>query len=431
MKIVIIGSGIAGLTCAHLLDPHHDVTVLEASDRVGGHTNTVDVVVDGPEGSPESVAVDTGFIVFNERNYPNFIKLLDRLGVSSQHSEMSYSVRSEKTGLEYRGTNLNTLYAQRWNILRPSFTRLLIDIVRFNRRGRAALRDPEQAAFLEAPTLREFVAQGRFGSRFVEQFLVPFGAAIWSADPGTFLDFPTATYFRFMENHGLLSVKGIPSWRTVTGGSRSYVRALTAKLQRPVRLSSPVQEVRRSPDPDRPLGTVVSVLRSDGTAETFDAVVLACHSDQALAMLAEPTVAESEILGGIAFQPNTATLHTDSRMLPRSERARASWNSHIDTGDGTEASLTYWMNRLQSLRTKADVLVTLNRSEEIASDCVLAEFRYSHPVFDAEAVAAQTRRAEIQGKQATFFAGAYWGFGFHEDGVNSALDVCTHFGVAL
>ena len=431
MKIAIIGSGVSGLTCAHLLDPHHDVTVFESSDRVGGHANTVDVVVDGTGGSAASVAVDTGFIVFNERNYPNLIRLLDRLGVSSQPSEMSYSVRSETTGLEYRGTNLNTLYVQRRNILRPSFTRLLIDIVRFNRRGRAALADPAEAAFAAAPTLREFVARCRIGPRFVEQFLVPFGAAIWSADPGTFLDFPTATYFRFMENHGLLSVKGIPSWRTVTGGSRTYVRALTSRLTNPVRLSSPVREVRRAPDTQRPLGTAVSIMCSDGTTELFDAVVLACHSDQARALLADPTSAESEILGRIAFQPNTATLHTDPRMLPLAERARASWNSHIDTGSETEATLTYWMNRLQSLTTKAELMVTLNRSEEIERDRVLAEFDYAHPVFDVLAIDAQARRSEIQGKQATFFAGAYWGFGFHEDGVNSALDVCAHFGLGL
>ena len=431
MKIAIIGSGISGLTCAHLLDPVHDVTVFEGGDRIGGHTNTVDVTVPDSAGRLESFAVDTGFIVFNEGNYPNFITLLDRLGVESQHSEMSFSVMSESTGLEYRGTNLNTLYAQRRNILSPSFTRMLIDIVRFNRAGRAGLSGSDTESFADGVSLREFVGRRSYSRRFVDQFLIPFGAAIWSADPATFLEFPAATYFRFMDNHGLLGLKGIPTWRTVTGGSREYLRALVARLERPVRLSSPVASVRRAPDPSRPLGTAVSLEMSDGTSETFDAVILASHSDQSLALLADRSDAEVEILGDIRYQPNTATLHTDSRMLPRIERARASWNYHLGAGSGAVATLTYWMNRLQSIETSTDLLVTLNRSTEIASDKVLAEFSYEHPVFDGPAIAAQKRRPEIQGKDATFFAGAYWGYGFHEDGVNSALDVCDHFGVRL
>ena len=429
MKIAIIGSGIAGLTCAHLLDPDHDVTVFEAGDRVGGHTNTVDVTVPGRSGQSRSVAVDTGFIVFNEGNYPNFITLLDRLGVESQHSEMSFSVMSESTGLEYRGTNLNTLYAQRRNILSPSFTRMLFDIIRFNRAGRAALDDPQ--SLNDELSLREFVNERKYSKRFVSEFLLPFGAAIWSADPETFLDFPAATYFRFMDNHGLLGLQGIPTWRTVTGGSREYVRALTARLKRPVHLSSAVRSVHRSSDSSRPLGVEVGIELVDGRSESFDVVVLACHSGQSLSMLSDATTTETEVLGAIAFQPNTATLHTDSALLPRIPRARASWNYHLGAGSGEVATLTYWMNKLQSIDSTTDLLVTLNRSSEIKPETVLAEFGYEHPVFDADAIAAQKRRPEIQGVQATFFAGAYWGFGFHEDGVNSALDVCAHFGVAL
>ena len=429
MKIAIIGSGIAGLTCAHLLDPDHDVTVFEAGDRVGGHTNTVDVTVPDRSGQLRSVAVDTGFIVFNEGNYPNFITLLDRLGVESQHSEMSFSVMSESTGLEYRGTNLNTLYAQRRNILSPSFTRMLFDIIRFNRAGRAALDDSE--SLNDGLSLREFVNERKYSKRFVSEFLIPFGAAIWSADPETFLDFPAATYFRFMDNHGLLGLQGIPTWRTVTGGSREYVRALTARLKRPVQLSSAVRSVHRSSDSRRPLGVEVGIELVDGRSESFDAVVLACHSGQSLSMLSDATTTETEVLGAIAFQPNTATLHTDSALLPRIPRARASWNYHLGAGSGEVATLTYWMNKLQSIDSTTDLLVTLNRSSEIKPGTVLAEFGYEHPVFDAGAIAAQKRRPEIQGEQATFFAGAYWGFGFHEDGVNSALDVCAHFGVAL
>lgn len=429
MKIAIIGSGIAGLTCAHLLDPDHEVTVFEAGDRVGGHTNTVDVDVPDRSGQSRSVAVDTGFIVFNEGNYPNFITLLARLGVASQHSEMSFSVMSASTGLEYRGTNLNTLYAQRRNILRPSFTRMLIDIFRFNRAGRAALEDP--GSFTESMSLRDFVEERRYSQRFVDEFLIPFGSAIWSADPGTFLEFPAATYFRFMENHGLLGLQGIPTWRTVTGGSREYVRALTAGLKRPVQLSSPVRSVRRSEKLLRPLGVEVCIEMGDGRSEAFDAVVLACHSGQSLAMLADATNTEAEVLGAIKFQPNIATLHTDSSLLPRIPRARASWNYHLGSSSSEVATLTYWMNKLQSIDCTTNLLVTLNRSGEINPETVLAEFAYEHPVFDAAAIAAQKRRVEIQGRQATFFAGAYWGFGFHEDGVNSALDVCSHFGVAL
>jgi predicted NAD/FAD-binding protein len=429
VKIAIIGSGIAGLTCAHLLDPDHDVTVFEAGDRVGGHTNTVDVTVPDRSGQLRSVAVDTGFIVFNEGNYPNFITLLDRLGVESQHSEMSFSVMSESTGLEYRGTNLNTLYAQRRNILSPSFTRMLFDIIRFNRAGRAALDDSE--SLNDGLSLREFVNERKYSKRFVSEFLIPFGAAIWSADPETFLDFPAATYFRFMDNHGLLGLQGIPTWRTVTGGSREYVRALTARLKRPVQLSSAVRSVHRSSDSRRPLGVEVGIELVDGRSESFDAVVLACHSGQSLSMLSDATTTETEVLGAIAFQPNTATLHTDSALLPRIPRARASWNYHLGAGSGEVATLTYWMNKLQSIDSTTDLLVTLNRSSEIKPGTVLAEFGYEHPVFDAGAIAAQKRRPEIQGEQATFFAGAYWGFGFHEDGVNSALDVCAHFGVAL
>ena len=431
MKIAIVGSGIAGLTCAHLLDPHHDVTVFESSDRPGGHTNTVDVTLPDESGNPVSFAIDTGFIVFNERNYPNFIKLLERLDVPSQHSVMSFSVRSDATGLEYRGTNLNTLYAQRRNIPSLSFARMLIDIVRFNRAGRRVLDAGADATAADDRTLRQFIERGRYSNRFREQFLIPLGASIWSADPATFLDFPAATYFRFMDNHGLLELQGIPTWRTVTGGSRQYVRALTDRLDGEIRLATPVRSIRRTSDESRPLGTAVSIDLADDSTEVFDAVILACHSDQGLKLLGDPTPDETDVLANIRYQPNIATLHTDSRMLPRSARARASWNYHLDAGSATEATLTYWMNNLQSIESPHEFLVTLNRPDEIDPDKVLAQFHYDHPVFDGPAITAQKRRSEIQGGRATFFAGAYWGYGFHEDGVNSALDVCDRFGIHL
>jgi predicted NAD/FAD-binding protein len=408
MRIAIVGTGISGLVCAHLLDPEHDVTVFEAGSWIGGHT-------------------DTGFIVFNERNYPNFIRLLDRLDVASQPSEMSFSVSSELSGVEYRGTNLNTLYAQRTNLLKPSFGRMLVDILRFNRRARRLVADGGD----DAVSLADFIDEGGYSPRFRDEFLVPLGASIWSADPETFLEFPAAAYCRFMDNHGLLELRGLPTWRTVTGGSQQYVKALTARLRKPVRTNAAVTKVVRTVDPDRPLGTAVEVITATHGPETFDAVILAGHSDQSLELLGDPTTAERDILGAIGYQPNLVTLHTDSRLLPQEPRARASWNYHLGAGSGREATLTYWMNNLQSIDSSHDFLVTLNRAEEIDRTTVLAEFEYDHPVFDAAAMAAQRRRTEIQGDRGTFFAGAYWGYGFHEDGVVSALDVCRHFGTGL
>ncbi len=427
MRIAIVGTGISGLVCAHLLDPDHDVTVFEAGSWVGGHTNTVDVELPGADGTVQHHAVDTGFIVFNDRNYPNFIKLLERLDVASQPSEMSFSVSSELTGMEYRGTNLNTLYAQRSNLLKPSFTRMLIDILRFNRRARRLVAEGGD----EAVSLADFIEQGGYSQRFTDDFLVPLGASIWSADPETFLEFPAAAYCRFMDNHGLLELAGISQWRTVKGGSQQYVKALTARLSKPVRINSPVTKVVRTVDADRPLGTAVEVVTAAHGPETFDAVILAGHSDQSLELLGDPTPAERDILGAIRYQPNVATLHTDGRLLPREPRARASWNYHLGVGSGREATLTYWMNNLQRIESDHDFLVTLNRADEIDRSTVLAEFEYDHPVFDGPAMAAQRRRPEIQGDRGTFFAGAYWGYGFHEDGVVSALDVCRHFGTGL
>jgi predicted NAD/FAD-binding protein len=427
MRIAIVGTGISGLVCDHLLDPIHDVTVFEAGDRIGGHTNTVDVELPGPGGTTEQLAVDTGFIVFNERNYPGFVTLLDRLGVASRVSDMSFSVSSERSGLEYRASNLNTLYAQRANVLRPSFSRMLIDILRFDR---AARRLVAQGAD-DSLSLGRFVADGGYSRRFLDDFLVPFGASIWSADPTTFLDFPAVAYCRFMDNHGLLQLRGLPTWRTVEGGSRQYVQALTSRLRRPVRTSTQVTKVVRRLDAGRAHGSAVELATDAGSPEAFDAVILAGHSDQSLELLGDPSPAEREVLGAIRYQPNLATLHTDARLLPRRPRARASWNYHLGAGSGREATLTYWMNRLQGLKSSHDILVTLNRAAEVDPRRVIAAFEYEHPVFDAGALAAQRRRPEIQGVGGTFFAGAYWGYGFHEDGVRSALDVCRHFGVAL
>jgi predicted NAD/FAD-binding protein len=344
---------------------------------------------------------------------------------------MSFSVSDPRIGLEYRGTNLNTLYAQRTNLAKPWFHRMLVDILRFNRSARHLVAGDGTT---DGPgghelSLEEFVRQGRYSQAFVDRFLVPLGASIWSADPESFMRFPAAAYARFMDNHGLLELAGMPQWRTVSGGSQRYVEALIAPFADRIRRNSPVRKVVRHHDGED--GIEVELMSPTYGLETFDRVIIAGHSDQALQVLSDPSPAEHEILGAIGYQPNVATLHTDERFLPRNPRARASWNYHLGAGSGRESTLTYWMNNLQDLESEHQLLVTLNRHDDIDPATVLGRFEYEHPVFDAAAMSAQARRHEIQGVNGTFFAGAYWGYGFHEDGVRSALDVCRHFGVTL
>ena len=409
MKVAVVGSGISGLVVAHHLHRLHDLTVFESEDRLGGHTNTVEVEV--PEGR---FAVDTGFIVCNEPTYPNFLALLGELGVATQPSEMSFAVSVPDAGIEYRATNLSSLFAQRRNLVRPRFARMLVDVARFNRALRSLIEAPDVDPDL---SLADFIAPRRYSREFLEWFLVPFGASIWSADPTTFLDFPVATYARFVANHGMIDVRRDPRWRTVTGGSATYVRALVEPFAERVRSGEVVHKISR----DHRDGTVDLV--TDHGTDTFDRVVVATHSDQALALLADPSPTEQSILGDLRYLPNEATLHTDESFLPANPRARASWNFHVGAGDGRRPTLTYWMNRLQSIPAATPILVTLNRHDDVDPAKVLARFEYDHPVFDAAAIRAQQRRDEIQGVGGVFYAGAYWGYGFHEDGVNSALDV--------
>jgi predicted NAD/FAD-binding protein len=409
MKVAVIGSGIAGNVAARELHREHDVTVYEADGHVGGHSHTHEVEV---EGGP--VVVDTGFIVFNRRTYPRFSALLDSLGVASQESSMSFSVRCEATGLEYNGTNLNGLFAQRRNLVRPAFLGMVADILRFNREAPRLL----EAHGGEQP-LGEFLAAGRYRQAFIDDYLLPMGAAIWSADPGRMMEFPARFFVRFLHNHGMLSVNDRPVWRTVSGGSARYVEKLVAPFRDRIRLRTPVASVRR-------VAGGVMVKPRDQAPIRYDAIFVACHSDQALRLLADPTPAERSVLGAIGYSENEAVLHTDERLLPTSRRAWAAWNYHRLPRDRGPVALTYNMNILQRLETARPLLVTLNRTDGIHPARVLRRMTYHHPLFTPLAVNAQSRHAELDCAR-TFYCGAYWRFGFHEDGVWSALEAVRHF----
>jgi predicted NAD/FAD-binding protein len=407
VKIAIIGSGIAGLTAAWRLHREHDITVFEANDYVGGHTATVDVEYHG-----RHYAIDTGFIVFNDWTYPNFIALLDELGVAWQWSNMSFSLRCEATGLEYNGTSANSLFAQRRNLLRPSFLRMIWDILRFNRESRELLRHANDTL-----TLGDYLERRGYSKSFRERYIVPMGMAIWSSTEAAMLGFPARFFVEFFDKHGFLNVSDRPVWRTVRGGSREYVRKLTAPFRSKIRLSTPVASVRRD-------AAGVTVRTAAGDEARFDYVFFACHSDQALAMLESPTAAEREILGALPYQSNEAVLHTDLAMLPRRPLARAAWNYHALAPAAERRDLlavTYDMNVLQNITAPAVFMVTLNRSDEIDPSTILGRYQYSHPIYTPEGVQAQQRRTEISGAHRSFFCGAYWRYGFHEDGVVSAL----------
>jgi predicted NAD/FAD-binding protein len=406
LSIAIVGGGVAGLTVAAALHAAHSVTVYESAGWVGGHSNTVDVT-DGRR----RLAIDTGFIVCNDWTYPNFLAMLAQLGVSTQPSQMTFSLQHEVTGLEYNGTDLNSLFAQRRNLLSPRFVRMLVEILRFNRDARRWLPTLDAAT-----TLGEWLAQRRYGAAILAQYLVPMGRAIWSTSEQAVLGFPARFFIGFFLRHGLLSVNDRPQWRTVTGGSREYVRALTAPFRSRIRLSTPVTRVRR-------LSHGVAVRTRGGHVAHHDAVVFACHADTALTLLADPSRAERDVLGSFPFQSNEAVLHTDQRLLPRAARARAAWNYHLRRDPHAACAITYDMNVLQSLAAERRYLVSLNLSDRIAPDTVLARFRYEHPVYTPAGVAAQRRHGEISGVRRSFYCGAYWRYGFHEDGIVSALAV--------
>jgi uncharacterized protein len=405
MRIAIVGGGVSGLVTAHLLHRSHDVTVFEAGAYAGGHTNTVTV-----ETEAGVHHVDTGFIVFNDRNYPRFERLLQRLGVAWQPSTMTFSVSDEAGDFEYNGSSPNGLFAKRAHLVTPWFHRMVADLMRFNREARALL------ASREDPSLRAWLHDRGYSRAFVERLIVPQAAAVWSTDPEQMWRFPARFLAEFFDNHGMLGLTGRPRWRTIRGGSHRYVEALTRPFSDRIRLRAPVTAIHRHDDH-------VTV---DG--ERFDELVVAAHADQALAMLADPSDREHEILGAFPYQPNEAVLHTDRRLLPRRRRAWASWNYHLLEEPSGLPTVTYHMNRLQSLDADRDFCVTLNRSEAIDPEHVIRTIPYAHPVYTTAGVAAQARHHEISGRNRTHFCGAYWGWGFHEDGVRSAVRVAARLG---
>lgn len=416
MNIAIIGSGIAGLTCAWRLAGQHQVTLFEAASTPGGHTATVDIAT--PQGT---WAIDTGFIVYNDRTYPRFMGLLSELGLSGQKTQMSFSVHNPQSGLEYNGHSLSSLFAQRRNLVKPAFWGLLTEIVRFNRLAKQALA----GAFDPGATLQTFLERHRFSPFFARHYILPMGAAIWSSSLQEMRRFPLALFLRFFENHALLDIRQRPQWYVVPGGSREYVRALLAQRgdRLRLRLNAPVQNVIR-----RQEGVTLQLASGE---QHFDQAIFACHSAQALAMLADPTSAEREILGDIGWQQNEVVLHSDPRWLPTRKRAWASWNYRLSEQDQASACVTYNMNILQGLPADAPLFcVTLNPPTPVDPRFVWKRMVYEHPLFNPQSWSAQMRREEINGRQRSWFCGAYWYNGFHEDGVRSALDVVNGIAAA-
>jgi len=411
MRIAIVGGGISGLVAAWQLRELAEVTLFEANDYIGGHTHTVDVKNGG-----QTHPVDTGFIVFNDWTYPNFIRLLDRLGVASQASDMSFALSDPGAGYFYSAPRLGGLFSQKRNLANPGHLRMLRDIVRFRTHGPAYLAQAREDA-----ALSDFFKDGDYSEAFLSRYLVPMISAIWSAGCGEVADLPARYFLHFFQNHGLMNILNRPTWRVVTGGSRSYIAPLIQGFRDRVHSNSPIRRIARHPD------RVVLDL-PDGSQAGFDHVVLGVHSDQALRLLSDPTDAERDVLGAIPYQPNEVVLHTDRSILPPRRSAWASWNYRMAPGSAHRAHLTYHMNRLQSIRSREDFLVSLNQTELIDRAKLIGQYRYSHPAYSAASVQAQTRHGEISGVNRTHYCGAYWGFGFHEDGVNSALKACAWFG---
>jgi predicted NAD/FAD-binding protein len=417
LKIAIIGSGISGLTCAHYLKSHHDITIFEKEDWIGGHTCTLNVDFDS-----EQQAIDIGFIVYNERTYPNFIRLLQELQVLTHETSMGFSMRCHATDFEYSGNSLAGLLAQKRNLLRPRFYRMVLDILRFYRETNDYIqKQPEGTT--DAMTVLEFARLKKYSDAFVEYHLLPMGAAIWSCAEGTFGDFPFRFVAEFYHNHGLIQIGNRPAWRVITNGSRSYVDALTASLSQQIRLNSSVESIARNAD-----GVVVQTAQG---MEQFEHVILACHSDQALRLVNAPDTIEAELLRAIPYTRNSVVLHTDESLLPKSRRAWASWNYGLYPDRRDRPTLTYNMNILQGIQSRHTYCVTLNADDKIDPDKILATYHFDHPIFTLARQQAQSRHAEMIARNGISYCGAYWRNGFHEDGVVSALRVCQKLGVEV
>jgi predicted NAD/FAD-binding protein len=417
MKIAVVGSGISGLTSAYLLAKRHDVHIFEAGDYIGGHTHTVDVEV-----ASGRYAIDTGFIVFNDWTYPNFIKLMSQLKVGSQTTSMSFSVKDQRSGLEYNGTDLNGLFAQRKNLLSPKFLFMVRDILRFGKEAPKVLDEKPSSE-----SLKSYLDRNGYSEQFKNLYIIPMGAAIWSASTRQMEEFPIQYFVRFFKNHGMLSVNHRPQWRVISGGSRSYIDPLTRDFRDRIHLNSPVGRIHRKDGKVRLMISENGVLRE----AIFDEVILASHSNQSLKLLSDPTPEEIKLLSAFSYQPNFTTLHTDINVLPKRKRAWAAWNYFVPSESRETVAVTYNMNILQSLPSPETFCVSLNLQDKIDPKKVLRTFQYDHPVYTHEAVESQKNWGLISGKNNTHFCGAYWGFGFHEDGVKSGLKVAETFGEKL
>ena len=416
MKIAIIGSGISGLTAAYLLHDEHELTLYEANDYIGGHTHTHELEFEG-----KTWRVDSGFIVYNEKTYPNFIKLLRKLKIVSQKSSMGFSIKAPYKQLEYSGSSLNALFAQRRNLFRPSFYMMIKDVLRFNRVAKSELE-----GLVESMTIKEFLKQNKFSKQFIENYIIPMGAAIWSTSAEKTIEMPALFYIRFFQNHGLLQINNRPQWWVIKGGSKSYIEKIKKGFEKQIRLSSPVKKIIRHKNE-----VEVCFGKNGERSNKFDKVIIATHSDQALQILDNPNAKEKEILGALPYQENEALLHTDESILPKKKQTWSSWNYFLNEDTKVPVTLTYSMNILQSLTAKTHFLVTLNNSGNIDPKKILKKLTYQHPLYTVEGVKSQKEKHLISGKNNTFYCGAYWGNGFHEDGVVSALDVCKFFGKTL
>ncbi len=414
MRIAIIGTGISGLTASYLLNKKHDIVVYEKNDYIGGHTHTHEI-----KSHDQLYSVDSGFIVYNEDTYPNFIKLINKLGVQSQKTSMGFSVKSKNKNLEYAGNSIKSLFAQKLNLIRPSFWLMLIDILRFNKKAKHDIGRI-------SPTIKlgDYLKSNKYSHFFIDNYIIPMGAAIWSTKAKSMMNMPALFFIRFFNNHGLLQIKDRSGWWVIKGGSHKYVEKLIHGFKSKIKLSTPIHSIARKNEK-------VIVKTSKSKEEIFDAVVIATHSDQAMAMLSDPTYEEKEILSALPYQLNKGLLHTDESVLPKRKLAWSSWNYNLDQNVNHPMAMTYNMNILQSLKSIENFCVTLNNKNLVDSSKILKELEYEHPEFNSKSILAQQRKHEISGVNNTYYCGAYWRNGFHEDGVISALEVCKHFGLSL